>query len=242
MKKIALIDNMQFSITQSPRWVGFKRSLDIFNSFKKSTVLEIKTVRFDDIERNIKEGMVEYCDGYILSGSNYRIDDYNTDAAKKKMFEEEIKLIKSVNKPVLGICFGMQAVGISFGCKIEKCKNEEKGVIVLDIDPSFPIYSNDDKIIVEMSHRRGITDDEDFKSNFNSFSSNENCNIQAIVHKKKKIYGVQFHPETNEMIAIMNGITVLCNFFNIVTDGVPFFSPPSHDYFGFSLVHKKEIK
>lgn len=38
---------------------------------------------------------------------------------------------------------------------------------------------------------------DSFEDIFDIYASSENCKIQAIKHKKRPIYGVQFHPETS---------------------------------------------
>jgi GMP synthase-like glutamine amidotransferase len=49
-------------------------------------------------------------------------------------------------------------------------------------------------------------------SEFDLLASSENCAVQAIKHKRRLLYGVQFHPEANSE-QFPDGKTVLRNFF-----------------------------
>jgi GMP synthase (glutamine-hydrolysing) len=229
MNNIAVIDNMQFPIESSARWVGLQRSVDMYRRFTKNDV-QLVTVRFDDVKERMKDGTIDNCKGIILSGSPCRIDDFWRNLDRRKMFLDEVELIEDTKRPLLGICFGMQIIGVTFGCTIKDCEKGEQGLAMLDIDPGFPLFNFGDRMVVEMHHSRMIVVDDVFSENFNLYASSDVCDAQVIDHKKRDIFGVQFHPETNEPYAVMDGCAILCNFYNLSIHGKPIFECKQREY------------
>lgn len=119
----------------------------------------------------------------------------------------KFNLIKTLNIPILGICFGHQIIGILFGGNFfhgENRHGEESINFLADAD----IFSGlDNPSIFIEDHFCGISLPEDFIK----LAESKSYEIEAMKHKNKNIYGVQFHPE----ISGKNGKQVLINFCNI---------------------------
>ena len=159
--------------------------------------------------------------GIILTGgpqSVYADDSTKCDA---KLF--------ALNIPVLGICYGAQAMAYALGGKVETAKISEYGETELNI-------LNDSKVIIDtdsqsvdwlirgesalfkdvaltstvwMSHTDCIiTPPADFKVT----AKTENCPIAAMEDTNKKLYAVQFHPE---VVHTVEGFKIFNNFVNI---------------------------
>jgi GMP synthase (glutamine-hydrolysing) len=97
--------------------------------------------------------------------------------------------LKDLNKPVLGICSGIQIIAKAFGGVIIPKKEigmvEVKGELFGQ--KKFKAYA---------LHTNGISKLSEFKILARSKKS-----VQAIKHKSKEIYGVMFHPEVrNEWV------------------------------------------
>jgi GMP synthase (glutamine-hydrolysing) len=96
--------------------------------------------------------------------------------------------------PILGICAGHQFMARHFGGKVKPSKLPEFGQIELtlcvDDDPMF--IGVPKKSIVWESHNDEVTI---LPKDFRKLGESENCTNQAIRHKKKQFYGLQFHPE-----------------------------------------------
>ena len=126
--------------------------------------------------------------GIILSGGPNSALEKNSPNLSKKIF--------AVNKPILGICYGMQILCKYFGGEIAKSKKREYGnssIKILnksDIIPKkWKINSNQS---VWMSHGDHV---KKIPKGFSLISSSNNKIISIIQNNNKKIYGLQFHPE-----------------------------------------------
>jgi GMP synthase-like glutamine amidotransferase len=94
--------------------------------------------------------------------------------------------IKDCSKPILGICAGMQTVGLVFGGRLEKCR--EMGMTEITTLKENFLFSS--RFKVYSLHNYAIK----LSSEFYVLAESSNC-VQAIKHKRKDIYGVLFHPE-----------------------------------------------
>ena len=126
-------------------------------------------------------------DGLVLSGGAPRI-------GLEGKLGNCSEYLEKADFPVLGICAGHQFMGRFFGGKVEPSKAPEFGKIELILlkenDVLFDGVAN--KSIVWESHNDEVTL---LPNEFELLAESENCKIQAIRHKKKPFYGLQFHPE-----------------------------------------------
>jgi len=112
-----------------------------------------------------------------------------TAVADNKYLEDNFEWLKDFDKPVLGICSGIQIIAKTFGGEIVPKKEigmvEVKGNLFGQ--KKFKAYA---------LHTNGISKLSEFKILARSKKS-----VQAIKHKSKEIYGVMFHPEVrNEWV------------------------------------------
>lgn len=153
--------------------------------------------------------LFEY-NGIILSPTS--IDDDKSDTKKsEENWTSKLKYIPKLitcNLPMLGICGGHLMLGLLFGSKIiinserEVNKNSKIKIIKKD-DPLFANIQSD-QIEVSQFHNNSIT----VPPGFDILASSEICKNQIMKHKKKFIYGSQFHIEENDIL--------FGNFINIV--------------------------
>jgi len=111
---------------------------------------------------------------------------------KDNKFIEDIKefgWIKEFDKPILGICAGMQIIGLLFGGKLKKKK--EIGFYRETFTKEFLGLKGEQKVY--HLHNNYVS----FPSEFESFAESEGI-VQAVKHKNKEIYGVLFHPEVRQ--------------------------------------------
>jgi GMP synthase (glutamine-hydrolysing) len=110
--------------------------------------------------------------------------------------------------PILGICYGMQLLAREIGAELVKLDQAEYG-------PATLLISNRDTPLVDgvpeesrvwMSHGDSVLALPD---GFLPLASTARCYIAAMADPKKKIYGVQFHPE---VVHSQYGRVVLDNF------------------------------
>ena len=110
--------------------------------------------------------------------------------------------------PILGICYGMQLVARDVGAELLKLDQAEYGPATLVIsDRTTPLFDGvPDDSRVGMSHGDSVVR---LAEGYRALGSTARCHVAAMGDPKKKIYGVQFHPE---VVQSEYGRTVLENF------------------------------
>lgn len=177
---------------------------------------DYKVVSFEDIKPNFR--IDNDVNAMVLTGSEARIVS-KEDVAK---FSEVIKLIKRINLPTLGICFGHQLMALAHGARVASCEkpvmNRFEMVRILEADKLFLGYRIGEKIPLAENHydyvrRKGLDE-----SGLQLLADSTSCEVEAIKHKNKPFYGVQFHPETTKIKGIehKDGIKVIKNFYRHV--------------------------
>ena len=108
--------------------------------------------------------------------------------------------------PVLGICYGCQLIAYTLGGKVEHAETREYGRQDAVYDKSCPLYKGLEDGICWMS----LTDRvEALPEGFKVVAHTDTCKIAAFADDKRKIYGVQYHPEVHHT---QRGIDQLRNF------------------------------
>lgn len=202
MKKLVIINNYKEEIP-----IYRKNSLVLaFNVLKW---LKFEFISYTDLISKETYEKVLKSDGLILSGSRL----YLSTIEDQKKMENVLRLIQDFKKPILGICFGHHLIGHLFGFKIDyldSIDSETDKVISLDFNPPLFGYKT---MNVHENHKQEIKYAEGFDEIFDLYASSEECKIQAIKHKKRPIYGVQFHPETSARVDVQKqGIEFLQKF------------------------------
>lgn len=128
---------------------------------------------------------IDSCKRIILSGTPLK-DNVTLNQPDKFAW------LKTVDKPVLGICAGMQTIGVVFGLRLPKCI--EIGMKQMSTIRDNPLFSSAFKAY--SLHNYSVESSEEFEV----LAESATC-LQALKHKKKPMYGVLFHPEVrNEEI------------------------------------------
>ena len=125
--------------------------------------------------------------------------------------EEVIKLDEKEGIPLLGVCLGHQAIIEAFGGKIvhaKKIMHGKKDEIKID-NENILFKGLDNKISAARYHSL-VGENPSDKLIVTAYDSDNE--IMAVMHKNKKIFGVQFHPES---IMSNDGMIILRNFLNI---------------------------
>jgi GMP synthase (glutamine-hydrolysing) len=142
---------------------------------------------------------IENTNAFILSGAPVLITE--TDIQPQIAGYE---FLKKATVPILGICFGHQLLGIMHGAEIFKGEPVRTKTEIF-IDQQDELFLGFDKIVAMMEdHTEGIT----LPENFIQLASSDKYDLEAMKHKTKPVYGVQFHPE----VSGENGMKLLTNF------------------------------
>ncbi|MCF8068772.1 MAG: glutamine-hydrolyzing GMP synthase [Desulfobacterales bacterium] len=152
---------------------------------------------------SIKEIQALKPEGIVLSGGPSSIYEQKSPKTDKGIFDLGI--------PVLGICYGMQFMIDALGGVVKKAKKREYGFAEVNVKSHKDLfYELGEKETSWMSHGDSI---DKLPSGFISTASTENTKFAAVADRKKKFYGLQFHPEVEHT---PKGKKMLKNFlFNI---------------------------
>lgn len=138
------------------------------------------------LSNNYKE-LINLCDGIIFQGGD-DFEIYDIDS---------LKYIYEINKPVLGICLGMQLMGTLFGGKLVDINNHKKKLSYahnVSISRNSILYNifKTSNIKVNSRHKSVIKD-----TNLKISGISNDGYIEAVEDPNKKFFiGVQWHPES----------------------------------------------
>lgn len=120
----------------------------------------------------------------------------------------------SLNKKLLGVCLGHQAIGEIFGAKLINLEKVYHGkrTMIYTSDNSSPLFSEIEARFYAGRYHSWAIDPTSNISAFEITATDEEKQIMAIQHKSLPIYGVQFHPES---IMTDCGKKILQNFINL---------------------------
>ena len=104
-------------------------------------------------------------------------------------------------------------VAKQYGAEIIECKDIMHGKIDEITHFGHPIFKGIEKKFLATRYHSLIINKKTLPNNFDIISSAKNDIIMGIAHKKHKIYGLQFHPES---IGTKTGKLILQNFLKII--------------------------
>ena len=124
-------------------------------------------------------------DAIIFTGGPNSVNDENAPMVSEKILNAGI--------PILGICYGDQLIGKLLGGKIESPVVREYGKTEVEFDTKSPLFDGiPQRSVCWMSHTDHISL---LPQGFKKIAWSRSCENAAMGDEKRKIYGVQFHPE-----------------------------------------------
>ena len=125
----------------------------------------------------------------ILTGSSALLSKPKT----RELFQPEMALVKESNFPVLGICYGHQIIGSAFGSQMRDMGQMLRRYDHVTVVKKHPMFEGlPTNLMVAESHRQELTRVPD---EFDHLAKSTTSIVEAMVHRTRPIYGVQFHPE-----------------------------------------------
>ncbi len=137
--------------------------------------------------------------GIILSGGPASVYQPDAPRCDEGIFDLGI--------PILGICYGMQLGCQILGAEIIAAKSREYGRATLTIRDKSDLFANlPDEMLVWASHGDQVGS---LGKEFATLALTKTCPHAAVRHRRKKFFGVQFHPEVSHT---PRGAAILKNF------------------------------
>ncbi len=140
--------------------------------------------------------------GIILSGGPSSVYEPRSPACSPQILKSGI--------PVLGICYGMQLIGHLLGGEVAHSDKREYGKVRMVIDRIGRLFhgigEKGASLQVWMSHGDQL---RRLPPGFHALAHSSNTPFVAIEDPRRRIYGIQFHPE---VVHTRKGIDLLRNF------------------------------
>ena len=125
----------------------------------------------------------------ILTGSSALLSKPRT----HELFQPEMDLVRKAKFPILGICYGHQIIGSAFGAPMRDLGQMLRGYEKVSVVQKHPLFDGlPYDLVVAESHRQELTK---VPEEFQHLAQSTTSKVEAIVHRSRPIYGVQFHPE-----------------------------------------------
>ena len=138
----------------------------------------------------------------ILSGGPASLTEQTTPRAPQWVFESHL--------PLLGICYGEQAIAAQLGGEVEAGHNREFGRAEIEVKESSPffdgVWEKGKRYPIWMNHGDKVTA---IPPGFKAIAVSDGSPFAAIADESRRIYGVQFHPE---VVHTPDGSRLLRNF------------------------------
>ncbi len=121
--------------------------------------------------------------GFILSGGPRSVYEPDAPFIPPYVFES--------GRPILGVCYGMQALAHAMGGEVDASAAREYGMAEVETIYPNPLLS-EPHFTVWMSHGDRITR---LPAGFRALARSANSPIAAMADLERRYFGVQFHPE-----------------------------------------------
>lgn len=200
--KIAIIERIENYEEDKP----FNKRYYLDNSFRK-IFDELGILLIPVISEKNLEKVCDMCDGLVVTGSandvhpkyyeeeliegkEYKFDEY-------PLVKNIVELFEKTNKPILGICAGIQEINVIFGGTLHQeipnhnLKDQSKHNVKLNNDSFLYKVYKENLIEVNSYHKQAV---KDLAPNFKVTAVSEDGIIEGI--EKNNIVAVQWHPET----------------------------------------------
>jgi len=134
----------------------------------------------------------------ILSGQSHPWEMYTAES-----LAGVYAVIKQASQPILGLCGGHQQIALAYGAKVGLMERlepgegysgakRERGYLPVKNTGEGLFKGLPPEITVWHNHCDEV---KELPDGFRATASNENCQIQAMQQKGRRLFGIQFHPE-----------------------------------------------
>lgn len=160
------------------------------NLLKRHQLTMINYDELDGFDTNPYDMIVLSGGGIVAEGRKRSLKRFS------HLYEDQIKLVRETDKPIIGICLGCQIIGHAFGAELHKqFKTLRKGLFPIVAIRENDFMAGDEEAMVYQSNHWIITELPD--ELICIAASGEGAEI--IQHRTRPIWGVQFHPEREKV-------------------------------------------
>ena len=161
---------------------------DLLNKFTNCRVVSYEKIQSDyQIASDIN--------AVVVSGSESRI----VNQSDKAKFEGVMQLIKNCKQPLLAICFGHQLLCSAFGARTGTLPlpliDKFEQVNVLQTGDIFARFKQGQALPLAQWHNDYVIKETLDVAGFKLLADSASCPVEAVKHKTRLLFGVQFHPE-----------------------------------------------
>lgn len=167
-----------------------EEAVDDHSDFLTVPILEFKT-----------DNLSKY-KGVVISGAPLLITEQDMTP-----FLEKLTWLKETTLPVLGICFGHQLIGLTFGAYGSRMREDRDWQTIEVFEPSALFERMPSEFQMMEDHCESISVPPGFKL----LASSDSCVNEAMEHQSLLIFGVQFHPEVSGNL----GRVIFDNFYRL---------------------------
>lgn len=174
----------------SQKTIYIENSVNLVDDYKTVELFSPEELNFDGI------------DGIIISGAPILITEVDTEPYLK-----QLSWINTIDKPILGICFGHQIIGMLNQSQASRQKEDRDWQIIEQCAQSELF----DRLPIEFKMIEDHCECISVAKDFELIACSDACVNEAMQHISKPIFGVQFHPE----VSGIQGDLLIENFVNI---------------------------
>jgi anthranilate synthase/aminodeoxychorismate synthase-like glutamine amidotransferase len=116
--------------------------------------------------------------------------------------------------PILGVCLGHQAIAEAYGGKVVRARQLMHGKTSMIEHDSRDLFEGIDSPLEVMRYHSLTVEESSLPQDLEviAWSSEDKSEIHAMRHRKNRVWGVQFHPES---VMTQSGKKILTNFLEL---------------------------
>jgi GMP synthase (glutamine-hydrolysing) len=127
-----------------------------------------------------------------------------------EMAGNSVDIVNELDYPMLGICLGHQIIAQVYGGQIGSAGIESYAKTLISIVDENDIFKGmGETMDVWTSHKDEV---QILPPDFKLLAVSPVCDIEAMKHEVKPVYGIQFHPEVQHT---EKGFMIFQNFYNV---------------------------